>query len=140
MQLLDVGYFHGDPHPGNILRMTGPAPEGPRTAVGEGEEVAATGAKLAIIDCGCMITIAPQDMDTLMSTLIHITNRNYGALVDDLIDLQILPADCNRTVVGELLGKTLEPYLMGGGLQQYQQVGSVMQPPAVSLCLGLLVL
>jgi predicted unusual protein kinase regulating ubiquinone biosynthesis (AarF/ABC1/UbiB family) len=67
-QLFDAGFFHADPHPGNLL-----VPRDP-TAYG--------GAKLALIDCGLMATIDEQDRDNMISAVIHLANKNYAALVD----------------------------------------------------------
>eukprot|EP00667_Euglena_gracilis_P001792 EG_transcript_1795 len=104
VQLLQVGFLHGDPHPGNILKLRDPAK-----------------GKLAIVDCGCMVPIEPAERDTMVAAILHAANRNYGALVDDLVALHAVPADCNPLTLEELLRRTLEPYLAGGGLQRYQR-------------------
>lgn len=67
-QLFEVGFFHADPHPGNLLVPNDPAVYG--------------GAKLALIDCGLMATIDEQDRDNMISAVIHLANKNYAALVD----------------------------------------------------------
>jgi predicted unusual protein kinase regulating ubiquinone biosynthesis (AarF/ABC1/UbiB family) len=46
MQLFETGFFHADPHPGNLLLL---------------DEPTASGAKLALIDCGLMATIDEED-------------------------------------------------------------------------------
>ncbi len=38
-----------------------------------------------------------------MSSIIHLANKDYAALVDDFIGLGILPADCNRAKVAPCL-------------------------------------
>ena len=40
--------------------------------------------------------IRETEMDTMVSSVIHLANKDYAALVDDFIDLKILPDDCNR--------------------------------------------
>lgn len=67
-QLFEVGFFHADPHPGNLLVPNDPAAYG--------------GAKLALIDCGLMATIDEEDRDNMISAVIHLANKNYAALVD----------------------------------------------------------
>ena len=47
-QLLQIGVFHGDPHPGNLLKLTSP------------EDIAA-GRKLALIDFGLVAVVRPED-------------------------------------------------------------------------------
>ena len=32
----------------------------------------------------------------MVSSIVHLANKDYAALVDDFIKLEILPADCNR--------------------------------------------
>lgn len=74
-QLLQVGFFHSDPHPGNILYMNEKRGE----------------AKLALIDFGLVASIKQEDMDTMISAIIHLANRDYPSLVDDFIRLQVTP-------------------------------------------------
>jgi hypothetical protein len=60
-------------------------------------------------------------MDTMVSALIHLANRDYPSLVDDFIALNILPADCDRQKVVPLMDKALTPYVKGGGAQRYEE-------------------
>jgi aarF domain-containing kinase len=103
-QLLQVGFFHSDPHPGNILVMNEPRGK----------------AKMALIDFGLVASIKQTDMDTMVSAIIHLANRDYPSLVDDFIDLGILPTDCDRPKVIPLMDKALTPYVKGGGAQAYE--------------------
>lgn len=104
-QLLQVGFFHADPHPGNMLYMS--EPRGP--------------ARIALIDFGLVASIEQEDRDTMVAALIHLANRDYPSLVDDFIGLGILPADCDRAKVVPLMDKALTPYVKGGGAKQYEQ-------------------
>jgi hypothetical protein len=47
--------------------------------------------------------------------------KDYPALVDDFIDLKILPADCNRPKIVPLMDKALTPYVKGGGAKKYEE-------------------
>jgi aarF domain-containing kinase len=104
-QLFDVGFFHADPHPGNLLLLHEP--------IGN--------ARLALIDCGLMASIDEKDRDNMISAVIHLANKDYAALVDDFINLEILPPDTNRLTVVPLMDKALSPYVMGGGAKKYEE-------------------
>eukprot|EP01038_Epipyxis_sp_PR26KG_P005416 gene5416-7504_t len=104
-QLLQVGVFHSDPHPGNIFYMNTPRGN----------------AKLALLDFGLVAAVKQEDMDTMVSAIIHLANRDYTNLVDDFINLKILPQDCDRQKVIPLMDKALTPYVKGGGAQKYEE-------------------
>jgi len=106
VQLLSVGFFHSDPHSGNLLRLNKPGPNG---------EV------LAIIDCGLMASIASEDRDIMISAIIHLANKDWKSLVNDFIQLKILPDDCDRAKVVPLMEKALAPYVKGGGAKTYEK-------------------
>ena len=75
---------------------------------------------LVILDFGLMASIQQDDMDTMVSSIIHLANKDYPALVDDFIDLKILPDDCDRAKVIPLMDKALSPYVKGGGAKKYE--------------------
>ncbi|WIA28267.1 hypothetical protein OEZ86_010821 [Tetradesmus obliquus] len=103
LKLLEVGFFHGDPHPGNLLKVT----EGPDAG------------KLALLDFGLVAEIPAQDRAAMVSATIHLANRNWAALVDDFIDLEFLPTDANRAVIIPVMERVLGPYLRGGGAKAF---------------------
>ena len=105
-QLFEVGFFHADPHPGNLLLLNEPAEDG---------------TELALIDCGLMAEINEVDRDFMISAVIHLANKDYASLVDDFIKLQILPEDTNRAAVIPLMDKALSPYVKGGGAKKYEE-------------------
>lgn len=104
-QLLQIGFFHSDPHPGNIMVM--------QEARGD--------AKMALIDFGLVAAIEQKDMDTMISAIIHLANKDYSSLVDDFVALEILPVDCDRSKVVPLMDKALTPYVKGGGAKRYEE-------------------
>lgn len=104
-QLLQVGFFHADPHPGNMFFM----------------DVPRDGARIALLDFGLVAAVQQKDMDTMVSAIIHLANRDYPSLVDDFINLEILPQDCDRALVVPLMDKALTPYVKGGGAQRYEE-------------------
>merc|ERR1719171_1963484 len=104
-QLLQVGFFHADPHPGNIMRLDDQSGE----------------YKLALIDWGLVAKVTQEDQDTMVSAIIHLANKDYASLVNDFVDLKVLPPDCDKQKVIPLMDKALSPYVRGGGAQRYQE-------------------
>ena len=103
VQLLQAGFFHSDPHPGNLIRPHDQSR-----------------ARLALIDFGLVATVQQSEMDKFVSAIVHLANKDYAALVDDFIELEILPSDCNRGKVIPLMDKALSPYVKGGGAKKYE--------------------
>lgn len=106
IQLFEAGFFHADPHPGNILRLNEPTPEGHT---------------VALIDCGLMAKIDQTDRDKMISAVIHLANKDYPSLVSDFMELGILPDDCDRPIIIPLMDKALSPYVQGGGAKRYEE-------------------
>lgn len=105
-QLFEVGFFHADPHPGNILLLNEPTKEGHT---------------VALIDCGLMASIDQTDRDNMISAVIHLANKDYASLVDDFIRLNILPPESDRAAIIPLMDKALSPYVKGGGAKKYEE-------------------
>lgn len=79
IQLLETGFFHADPHPGNLL-------------------VTRDG-RLALIDFGLCAEVPLPDTKVMTVTIVHLMQGDVGGLIQDAIALQFLPADVN---VGKL--------------------------------------
>ena len=75
-QLLGHGFFHADPHPGNLL--------------------ATEKGKLAYLDFGMMSEIQPYQCYGLINAVVHIINREFDGLIEDYITLEFLPEDTER--------------------------------------------
>jgi predicted unusual protein kinase regulating ubiquinone biosynthesis (AarF/ABC1/UbiB family) len=74
-QLLEFGYFHADPHPGNLFALPG------RTgAMGH----------VGYVDFGMMDSIGHTDRITLTSAVVHLINRDFRALAHDFVTLGFL--------------------------------------------------
>ena len=74
-----------------------------------------------LIDFGLVARVQRKDQDLFVSSIIHLANKDYAALVDDFVGLGILPPDCNRAKVLPLMDKALSPYVKGGGAKKYEQ-------------------
>eukprot|EP00448_Togula_jolla_P013946 CAMPEP_0170579030 /NCGR_PEP_ID=MMETSP0224-20130122/5770_1 /TAXON_ID=285029 /ORGANISM="Togula jolla, Strain CCCM 725" /LENGTH=846 /DNA_ID=CAMNT_0010902035 /DNA_START=10 /DNA_END=2550 /DNA_ORIENTATION=- len=98
-QLLELGFFHGDPHPGNLLKIT----EGPD----EG--------KLCLLDFGLVAQVPKTDRDVIVGSVIHLGTQNWEGLIDDFIVLGFLTKDVDRGLLIPILQRILGPYLKGGG-------------------------
>jgi predicted unusual protein kinase regulating ubiquinone biosynthesis (AarF/ABC1/UbiB family) len=110
-QLLQIGFFHSDPHPGNMMKIN-PDFLAKRPDI--------NGTRIALLDFGLIAQVQQKDMDTMVSAIIHLANRDYASLVDDFISLEILPSDCDRALVVPLMDKALTPYVKGGGAGAYE--------------------
>jgi predicted unusual protein kinase regulating ubiquinone biosynthesis (AarF/ABC1/UbiB family) len=74
-QLLEFGYFHADPHPGNLFAL--PGKSGPM-------------GHLAYVDFGMMDSISDADRLTLTGAVVHLINRDFEALAGDFVALGFL--------------------------------------------------
>ncbi len=99
-QLLEFGYFHADPHPGNLFALPG------RTgAMGH----------VAYVDFGMMDSISDADRLTLTAAVVHLINRDFEALAGDFRALGFLRPDADlapivpalETVLGGQLGENV---------------------------------
>jgi predicted unusual protein kinase regulating ubiquinone biosynthesis (AarF/ABC1/UbiB family) len=78
-QLLEHGFFHADPHPGNLLAT----PDG----------------KLAYLDFGMMSEINVEQRYGLLNAIVHIVNREFDALAYDYVHLGFLTADVDLSPI-----------------------------------------
>jgi aarF domain-containing kinase len=94
-QLLDIGAFHADPHPGNLLVT----PEG----------------KLCLIDFGLCTEVDEKSRQALTKAIYHLLMRDFDALVQqDAIALGFLPADFDTSRLQPLLTTILTVAAEGG--------------------------
>jgi predicted unusual protein kinase regulating ubiquinone biosynthesis (AarF/ABC1/UbiB family) len=78
-QLLEHGFFHADPHPGNLLAM----PSG----------------KLAYLDFGMMSQVKPYQRYGLVEAIVHLVNRDFDGLGRDFVKLEFLTPDTDLTPI-----------------------------------------
>jgi predicted unusual protein kinase regulating ubiquinone biosynthesis (AarF/ABC1/UbiB family) len=78
-QLLEYGYFHADPHPGNLLAT----PEG----------------KLAFLDFGMMSETPERARYAIIEHVVHLVNRDYEAMARDYYALEFLDPSVDVTPI-----------------------------------------
>ncbi|KGN65997.1 protein ACTIVITY OF BC1 COMPLEX KINASE 3, chloroplastic [Cucumis sativus] len=82
-QLLEYGYFHADPHPGNLLAT----PEG----------------KLAFLDFGMMSETPEEARCAIIGHVVHMVNRDYEAMARDYYALDFLSPDTDVSPIVPVL-------------------------------------
>ncbi|MEL6938595.1 MAG: AarF/ABC1/UbiB kinase family protein [Cyanobacteria bacterium J06598_1] len=78
-QLLEHGFFHADPHPGNLL-------------------VTADG-KLAYLDFGMMCEVEPYQRYGLIEAIVHMVNRDFDGLAQDYVNLEFLTPETDLSPI-----------------------------------------
>ncbi|KAJ7979672.1 Protein kinase [Quillaja saponaria] len=105
-QLLDTGFFHADPHPGNMIRTL------------EG--------KLAILDFGLVTKLTDDQKYGMIEAIAHLIHRDYGAIVKDFVKLGFIPEGVNLDPILPVLAKVFDQALEGGGAKNinFQELAS----------------
>jgi predicted unusual protein kinase regulating ubiquinone biosynthesis (AarF/ABC1/UbiB family) len=94
-QLLEFGFFHADPHPGNLF--------------------ATPAGQMAYIDFGMMDQLNQSTKEALVDAVVHLINQDYEALARDFVNLGFLTPDTDirpiipalETVLGDALGASV---------------------------------
>jgi predicted unusual protein kinase regulating ubiquinone biosynthesis (AarF/ABC1/UbiB family) len=97
-QLLEHGFFHADPHPGNLFAMAD--------------------GRMAYIDFGMMDQLEEKTKESLVDALVHLVNKDYADLAADFVNLGFLTADTNiapivpalEAVLGNAIGKNVQDF------------------------------
>ncbi len=97
-QLLEHGFFHADPHPGNLFAM----PDG----------------RMAYIDFGMMDQLGEETKETIVSAVIDLINKDYPELAKKFVQLGFLTPDTDITpiipalerVLGEAVGQSVRDF------------------------------
>nr|OEJ75496.1 hypothetical protein BH720_08925 [Desertifilum tharense IPPAS B-1220] len=90
-QLLEHGFFHADPHPGNLLA----SPDG----------------KLVYLDFGMMSEVKPYQRYGLIEAVVHLVNRDFSGLAHDYVKLEFLTPDTDLTPIIPALGNVFSDAL-----------------------------
>lgn len=94
-QLLDTGFFHADPHPGNMLRT----PEG----------------QLVILDFGLMTRITDDQKFGMIEAIAHLIHRDYELIGQDFVNLDFIPSGTDTKPIIPALARVFDAALAGGG-------------------------
>jgi len=90
-QLLEDGFFHADPHPGNLLVM----PDG----------------RLAFFDFGMVGRITPELQSKMIDAFFHVVGKDPAGIAQDLIDLDFLKPGTDPRIVRPVVEKMFEFHL-----------------------------
>jgi predicted unusual protein kinase regulating ubiquinone biosynthesis (AarF/ABC1/UbiB family) len=97
-QLLEFGFFHADPHPGNLFAL----PDG----------------RLAYVDFGMMDQLEQTTKETIVDALVHLINQDYVELAHDFVKLGFLTPDVDiqpiipalESVLGDIIGASVRDF------------------------------
>ncbi len=97
-QLLEYGFFHADPHPGNLF------------ALADG--------RMAYIDFGMMDQLDQETKETLVDAVVHLINQDYLHLAEDFVKLGFLTPETDimpivpalESVLGDALGAKVRDF------------------------------
>ncbi len=90
-QLLEDGFFHADPHPGNLLVM----PDG----------------RLAFFDFGMVGRISPELQGKMIDAFFHVVAKDPAGIAQDLIDLDFMKPGSNPEIVKPVVEKMFQFHL-----------------------------
>lgn len=100
-QLMEYGFFHADPHPGNLFAMGATADGDP--------------CQMAYIDFGMMDQLEQNDKETLVDAVVHLINQDYSELAKDFVKLGFLAPGTDirpiipalESVLGDIMGESV---------------------------------
>jgi len=90
-QLLEDGFFHADPHPGNLLVMDD--------------------GRLAFFDFGMVGRITPELQAKMIDAFFHVVSKDPAGIAQDLIDLDFLKPGTNPNVVRPVVERMFQFHL-----------------------------
>ena len=93
-QLLEHGYFHADPHPGNLL------------ALADG--------RIAYLDFGMMSEVKRSARTGLIQAVVHLVNKDFDKLAKDFVGLGFLTQEINLKPIVPAFTKVFGRALEGG--------------------------
>lgn len=90
-QLLEDGFFHADPHPGNLLVMSD--------------------GRLAFFDFGMVGRITPELQSKMIDAFFHVVSKDPAGIAQDLIDLDFMKPGVDAKTVRPVVEKMFEFHL-----------------------------
>jgi len=112
-QLLEHGFFHADPHPGNLFALP------PQCAIdGQRSTTFHAGGQMAYIDFGMMDQLEEEAKESLVDAVVHLINKDYLALAKDFVKLGFLTPDTDihpiipalESVLGDIMGESVRNF------------------------------
>ncbi|WP_448524799.1 ABC1 kinase family protein [Parathermosynechococcus lividus] len=97
-QLLEFGFFHADPHPGNLFAMAD--------------------GRMAYIDFGMMDQLEDTTKESLVDAVVHLVNKDYPQLAADFVKLGFLTPDTDVTPIIPALESVFEE-VIGSSVQEF---------------------
>ncbi|WP_448513742.1 ABC1 kinase family protein [Parathermosynechococcus lividus] len=97
-QLLEFGFFHADPHPGNLFAMAD--------------------GRMAYIDFGMMDQLEDTTKESLVDAVVHLVNKDYPQLAADFVKLGFLTPDTDITPIIPALESVFEE-VIGSSVQEF---------------------
>lgn len=104
VQVLDHGFFHADPHPGNLLALDGN--------------------RIGFMDFGMIGRLDEDTMESLATTVISLLQRDYERLTNEFLRMGFLSESTNLKTFRDDLMDFIEPY-HGRSLKNIQ-IGAVI--------------
>ncbi|NCJ07331.1 AarF/ABC1/UbiB kinase family protein [Synechococcales cyanobacterium C] len=97
-QLLEFGFFHADPHPGNLFALAD--------------------SRMAYIDFGMMDQLDQTTKEILVDALVHLINKDYILLAQDFVTLGFLTPETDiqpiipalEMVFGDIIGESVKDF------------------------------
>jgi len=113
-QLLEHGFFHADPHPGNLFALPPQCPV-------DGEKQPSKwvqGGRMAYIDFGMMDQLDQHTKETLVDAVVHLINKEYESLAQDFVNLGFLTPETDiylivpalEAVLGNVIGESVKDF------------------------------
>jgi len=113
-QLLEHGFFHADPHPGNLFAIPPQCP-----VDGERQPTKwVQGGQMAYIDFGMMDQLEQETKETLVDAVVHLINKDYEHLAEDFVKLGFLTPETDirpivpalEAVLGDIMGESVQDF------------------------------
>lgn len=112
-QLLEFGFFHADPHPGNLFALR------PQCLVdGSQQDNSWQKERMAFIDFGMMDQLDEDTKENLVDAMVCLINKDYKSLAKVFVSLGFLTADTDigpiipalESVLGNVMGESVADF------------------------------
>ena len=105
-QVFESGFFHADPHPGNILVQPHALAPAAGSTIGTGA-TSSDGVRLVFVDFGMIGVITPRLRGGLRDCFAGVVRQNAALVVHGLDELGFLGEAADREIIEQLIGMML---------------------------------